>query len=202
MAAKREGTPPPADVNSPSPEPSSAAEPNATRWFAEQVHVHDGQLRSWLRGAYPSARDVDDIVQESYLRIWKARAIRPIASTKAFLFTVAKRVALDVLRRDRASPVMAVPDLPALPVTMDAANAAEAACTTEEIAMLADALDSLQPRCRQIIVLRKFQNIPQKEVARQLGISEITVQEQVYRGLRRMEATLRKRGVIRDWSDE
>src|SRR3954471_24912441 len=74
------------------------------RWFANEVHAHDGQLRAYLRGTYPAVRDVDDVVQESYLRTWKARLAHPIASTKSFLFQVARNLAVDVVRRKQSAP--------------------------------------------------------------------------------------------------
>lgn len=169
------------------------------RWFTAEVHPHDGQLKAYLRGQFPSVRDVDDVVQESYLRIWKARAAQPIQSVKAFLYKVARHIALDSLRRSKICPIEAVPDLATVPVLEKGKGVAEAACTREEIALLAEALDALPPRTREIIMLRKFQNLPQKEVGRLLGITEETVQEQVYRGLRRCEKHLIKRGVIRAW---
>jgi hypothetical protein len=43
-------------------------------WFAEEVQPHDAQLKAYLRGAFPAVRDVEDVVQESYLRVWRARA--------------------------------------------------------------------------------------------------------------------------------
>ena len=171
----------------------------ASRWFTEEVHPHGAQLRSYLRGSFPTVRDVDDVVQESYLRVWKARATRPIQSAKAFLFKVAQHVALDLVRRDRVAPINSVPDLADVPVLAEGPDIAESACTSEEITLLAEALDSLAPRCREIIMLRKFQHLSQKEVAERLGISEGTVQEQVYRGLCRCEIFLLKRGVVRVW---
>ena len=175
--------------------------PNAdqARWFAEEVQPHGAQLKAYLRGSFPAVGDVEDVVQESYLRIWKARAVQPIESAKAFLFKVARHVALDLVRRERVAPIKAVPDLTAVSVLAEGPNVAESACTNEEIALLAEALDSLAPRCRQIIMLRKFQHLSQKEVAERLGISEGTVQEQVYRGLCRCEIFLLKRGVVRAW---
>lgn len=153
-----------------------------------------------MRGAFPAAGDAEDVVQESFLRLWRLGAAKPIRSAKAFLFTVARHIALDAVRRARASPVFAVPDLAALPVVEEGTDACGAASRSEEVALLAEALQSLPPRCREIILLRKFQNLPQREVAARLGISEFTVQEQVYRGLRRLEKTLTRRGVIRSWS--
>jgi hypothetical protein len=52
-------------VNPPqtAPEPTPAA--NQFRWFMEEVQPHDDQLKGYLHGAFPSVRDVDDVVQES-----------------------------------------------------------------------------------------------------------------------------------------
>lgn len=172
------------------------------RWFAEEVQPHGAQLKSYLRGSFPSVGDVDDVVQESYLRIWQARAAQPILSAKAFLFKVARHVALDLVRRERVSPVRAVPDLAGLSVFSEGPGIADTACLREEIALLAEALDALPPRCREIIMLRKFQHLSQKEVAEKLGITEGTVQEQVYRGVCRCEKILIDRGVIRPWNHE
>lgn len=80
---------------------STASEQN--RWFAAEVHPYDSQLKSFLRGSFPGIRDVDDVVQESYLRMWNARTVQPIQSAKAFLFRIARNVALDLLGRAPAT---------------------------------------------------------------------------------------------------
>ncbi|HRE79927.1 MAG TPA: sigma factor, partial [Opitutaceae bacterium] len=82
-------------MNTPHSEPVPDVDP--TRWFTTEVHAHEASLRTHLRAAFPRARDVDDLVQESYLRVWKAQASRPILSAKAFLFKVARHAALDLL---------------------------------------------------------------------------------------------------------
>jgi RNA polymerase sigma factor (sigma-70 family) len=169
-----------------------------TRWFKAEVHAHDAQLRSYLQGTFPAVRDVDDVVQESYLRIWRAKAGQSIRSAKGFLFQVARHVAMDVLRKERGSPVNFVTDLAALPVLDQKADAAEFACTREELQLLACAVEALPARCREIVILRKIQRIPQKEIARRLGISEQTVQTQVFRGVRKCEQYLREYGVQRN----
>ncbi|MBI5382328.1 MAG: sigma-70 family RNA polymerase sigma factor [Opitutae bacterium] len=167
----------------------------SSRWFLEEVRPHESSLRSYLHHAYPSLPDVDDLVQESYLRIWKARAGRPVASAKAFLFRVARHIAIDGLRRRRISPVNVVTDLAALRVIEEGPGVAESACRHEEIAVLADAIDSLPARCREIVILRKLRGVPQKAIAAQLGLSEQTVQVQVSRGVKRIAKFLARRGV-------
>jgi RNA polymerase sigma factor (sigma-70 family) len=166
------------------------------RWFADEVQPHGSSLRAYLQGAFPAVRDTEDVVQESFLRLWKLRAAQPIRSAKAFLFTVARNIALDSVRRMRGSPISAVPDLAALPVIEEDTDVPKAVSTSEEITLLVQALEALPARCREIIILRKFQGLSQKEVAARLRISELTVQEQVYRGVRRLEKILTRRGVI------
>lgn len=170
-----------------------------TRWFAEEVHAHDSALKSYLRRSFPTAReDVDDVVQESYLRVWKAQATHPIQSAKNFLFTVARRLAIDGLRRNKISPLVAIPDLAVLPVMDSRPGVAETACTNDELALLAQAIHALPARCREVMVLRQIQGVSQKEIARTLGVSELTVQTHVVQGLRRIEAFFRALGASRN----
>lgn len=176
-------------------ESSSSIDRN--RWFAEEVQPHDSLLKAYLRTAYPTVRDVEDVVQESYLRVWKARAAHPIESAKAFLFQVARHLALDISRRECASPVKGVTDLASLCVLDGRPGADDIACSREEVELLAQAIHALPARCREIVVLRKLQCMPQKEIAQRLGISEQTVQVQVFRGVKRIAEFLRHCGVSR-----
>lgn len=183
-------TPPPTTSVAPS---SSSAE--QSRWFMAEVYPHDTSLKAYLRGSYPLVGDVEDVVQESYVRIWKARAAQPIRSAKGFLFQVARRLALDVLRHGRASPFAMGKDLDDVEAFSDDPNAADAATLGEKKSLLIDAVASLPPRYREIVIMRKLEDIPQKQVALRLGISERTVENLLSRGVRRCEEFLRRKGV-------
>ena len=184
-------------MSNPSTSPSSdVADPG--RWFSEHVHSHDSSLKAYVRTSFPHLRDVDDVVQESYLRLWRARAAHPIQFGKAFLFTVARNVALNLLQRQRICPVLPVADLASLSVIDDKADVSEAACTREEISLLADGIEALPARCREVFILRRIKGVSQKEIASRLGISEQTVQVQVQRGVKHCAEFLRRRGVRRD----
>jgi len=41
-------------------------------WFAEHVQPHEAMLRAWLANRFGSQLSIDDIVQEAYMRVWRA----------------------------------------------------------------------------------------------------------------------------------
>ena len=57
------------------------------RWFTEEVDPHRSALRASVQRAFPGVRDVDDVVQDSLLRIWTTRASRQIGCARP-LFTI------------------------------------------------------------------------------------------------------------------
>jgi RNA polymerase sigma-70 factor (ECF subfamily) len=188
-------------VSSPTTSESSPIA-NRSRWFNEQVHPHDSHLKAYLKGSFPAVRDVDDIVQESYLRVWRRHAARPIESVKGFLFQVARRLAVDTLRRSRTAATDQLGDLIDSRVLDERPDAAVAASEQEMHDLLADALLALPGRCREIVMLRKIKGIPQREVAAQLGLSERTVENHCRIGVKRCEDFLRARGVCHRYRDE
>jgi RNA polymerase sigma-70 factor (ECF subfamily) len=166
-----------------------------TRWFAEEVHPHESSLRSYLHGSFPAVRDVDDVVQESFLRVWRSRAAGPIGSARAFLFKVARHLAIDLVRRHRRSPIESVGDLAALHVSEDVAPIPAQVSRNEKVQLLIAAIDSLPPKCRDVVVLRKLHLLSTREVAARLAVSEKGVEIQLTRGLARCREFLRRHGV-------
>ncbi len=167
--------------------------------------MHDASLKGYLRRSFPSIRDVDDVVQESYLRIWRRQLSRPIeqvsgsvkASVRGFLFQIARRLALDTIRHDNASPIDHVTDFSPSSVIDDRRDTHETICTNQEFELLLEAIDTLPARCRQVVMLRKIRGCSPSETAQQLGISEETVHVHMRRGLLRIQDFLVERGVSR-----
>ena len=165
------------------------------RWFAEEVQPHESSLRSYLRGLFPSLPDLDDLVQESYARLIRARATGRVAYAKAFLFTTARNAALDLFRRRKVVAIDGVDDLAALSVIDDCPDASEAVSRQQELVMLAAAVRELPGRCRQVLTLRLLYGMAQKDIAKELGLSEHTVKAQLAKGMRRCADYFEQRGV-------
>lgn len=144
---------------------------------------------------FPALPDIDDLVQESYARLIRAREAGRVSYAKAFLFTTARNAALDLFRRRQIVRIDGVTDLAALPVIEDRPDAAEAVSRQQELALLAEAVKTLPERCRQVVTLRLLYAMSHKEIAAELGISDQTVKAQLAKGMRRCADYLAARGL-------
>jgi len=153
-------------------------------------------------------RDVDDVVQESYLRVWRRQMSKPItqitgsvkASVRGFLFQVARRLALDTIRHERASPVETGADYEAVPDDSVSVAIRESVSADQEYQLVLQAIDRLPVRCREVVLLRKIQGKSPAETAQMLGLSEETVHVHTRRGLQKVQEFLRSQGVISERS--
>lgn len=165
------------------------------RWFAEEVQPHESSLRSYLRAVFPSLPDIDDLVQEAYARLIRARETGRVGYAKAFLFTTARNVALDLFRRRKVVSIECQADLSSLGVIEDTLDASEAVNKQQELELLSAAVRDLPERCRQVVTLRLLYAMSHKDIARELSISEHTVKAQLAKGMRRCADFFEQRGV-------
>jgi RNA polymerase sigma-70 factor (ECF subfamily) len=168
---------------------------NPDRWFTEEVLPHEPALRAWLRARFPTLHDIDDLVQDSYTRVLRARANAPIGSVKAFLFTTARNLALDHFRRNRVAGIDPLTEIGDLSVSEEEPDAFENVSRRQELELLTQAIQSLPERCRQVLTLRKIYGLSQKQIAAELGITEHTVESQVGNGVRRCAEFLARHGL-------
>ncbi|HYC72854.1 MAG TPA: sigma-70 family RNA polymerase sigma factor [Opitutaceae bacterium] len=166
-----------------------------TRWFVEHVQPHEPSLRSYLRQAFPSLPDVDDLVQDSYARLLRAHEGGRVRYVRAFLFTTARNLALDFFRRRQVVAIDGVADLAELPVLEERPGVADAVCRQQELELLAEAVRRLPARCRQVLTLRLMYGLSHKEIAAELALSEHTVKAQLAKGMRRCTAFFAERGL-------
>jgi RNA polymerase sigma factor (sigma-70 family) len=166
------------------------------RWFTTEVQPNEPALRSYLRARFPSLPDVDDIIQETYRRLFREHAAGRVRYARAFMFTAARNVALDFFRHHRVAETTAVTHLNSTDVLEEQLNAADAAVRQQELELLAEAVRALPQRCRQVILLRYMKNYSYKEIASALGISTETVKTHMAKGLERCTAFFEERGLL------
>lgn len=170
--------------------------PSLSNWFTREVQPHESALRSWLRAMFPTlAENRDDLVQESYLRLIRARETGEVRQPKAFLFTTARNLALDLFRRRKVVTIEPVADMASLSVMEDRPGVADAVSRQQELELLAEAVRDLPDRCRQVMTLRLLYGLSHKEIAAELAISEFTVKAQLAKGMRRCAGHFERHGV-------
>jgi RNA polymerase sigma-70 factor (ECF subfamily) len=171
-------------------------DPQLAQWFAAEVQPHEGALRGYLHGLVTPA-DVDDIVQETYARLLRAWERGPIESPRGLLFATARNAARDLHRRRAVANTIPIAHIDASRVFDESTGVAESVSRRQEADLLADAIASLPPRCREILLLRKFENLSHREIAARLGVSENTIDAQLTKALHRCAEYFIRHGAVK-----
>lgn len=165
---------------------------NDALWFAEHVLPHEPMLRAWLRARFPEIGEFDDIVQDAFARLLRARRNGALENPKAYLFAVARNLAMDHFRRIRSRDENPLTEIDRLSVLDESEGIPEALVHHDDLKLLTEAIQMLPDRCRQVLTLRKIYGLSQKEIAAQLCIAEHTVEAQVTIGIRKCTEFLRR----------
>lgn len=165
-------------------------------WFLNEVRPHEPSLRAYLRMRFPALAEVDDVMQESYARVVRARAAGGIRHSKAFLFATARNAAIDFIRRERARPWSGSGERPDAALPDESPSLAEQAEREYRLEVLAEAVEALPDRCRQVVLLRYLEGLAYKEIAAQLAISPETVKVHLAKGMRRCASVFAERGLL------
>ena len=132
----------------------------------------------------------EDIVQETLLRAWRAPKVLDGShgATRAWLFTVARHLAIDGWRSSRARREVSVAEPPEHAGGDD----------TDRILqgwLVADALGRLSPEHRTVLVACFYEGRSVAEAATRLGIPEGTVKSRTHYALRALRLALDEMGV-------
>lgn len=138
----------------------------------------------YLRRPRAMPIDAEDLRNDIYIRVVEAADQQRPANPKAFLFRTARNLLIDMARRNRVVAIDLLEDLDVLNVLVDEATPERHASGRQQLQRLARVFDLMPPRCREVLWLRRIDGLPQKEVARRLGVTEAAVEKHVHRGMR------------------
>jgi len=144
-----------------------------------------GKLARAVLGMVPP-REVEDIVQETYVRACQMGNTGKIREPQAFLFKVARNLALDYIKCANTRLVVSVENLDE-PGGVDSRRlndeTFDKVVSNDEFSEFCDAVRQLPPQRRRAFVLKKVYGYTQREIAAEMQISTKTVERHISLGM-------------------
>lgn len=160
------------------------------RSVGELFKRHGRRLLVYLRGK-AGANDAPDLLQETFIRALRHGDVDAMADPEAFLQVIATNLARDRVRR-RATEAKYLEFQDELPETPSLeAPPGEASEENDRSQILIATIESLPPRCREVFVLVMQENMPVKEAAERLGISDGMARRHIRLAFRRCREAVR-----------
>jgi RNA polymerase sigma-70 factor (ECF subfamily) len=161
-----------ADLRSPG---AGLAVSEADAWFVREVLPLESALLQFLRHNWRNASEIDDFLQDIYVRVFESARKQLPESAKLFVFATARNLLIDRVRRARIIPIEAVSDLETVDVALHEEAPDRIVMARDELRRLQDAVDRLPPRCREAIMLKQVEGLTRREIAQRMGVGEETV---------------------------
>ena len=147
-------------------------------------------LRRYLARLMGNRTDAQDVAHDAYSKVYQTMADRPVEQPQGLLFTTARNLAINQLRRRDRSPVQGAPaDIIELSPTQ-APGVVREVMARQEWAATEAAIARLPLGCRAVFLLCRFEGLTHPEAGARLGISRKTVEKQHARALRLLRASL------------
>lgn len=147
---------------------------------------HGGSLLAYATRLTGDRAAAEDVVQETLLRAWRhARdLVDEKGSVRGWLLTVARNIITDRLRARAARPTEVAEAPTTGPVQRDHAE------SVVNTMVVMDALDTLSPEHRAVLVELYYRGRSVAEAAEALGLPTGTVKSRSFYALRALRATL------------
>ncbi len=158
---------------------------------AEEVALRQA-LHRFVSGRLRDQVTGEDIVQETYVRMYDYRRTRPVADATAFCFAVARNLVRDHFRSIRTQPTTSeLIESLACPLPL----AEEMLDYRQRVGILMRALKVMPPLRREIFLRRRLDGVSGPVVAEDLGMSVAAVDKHCTRALADLRRALERRGL-------
>jgi RNA polymerase sigma-70 factor (ECF subfamily) len=154
------------------------------RGATELVGRHAAAIARFLTGAGADQGDLDDLVQETFIRAFRAlQGWRGEAAFRSWLFTIASNLLKDLHRRHRGRRIVSI-DETGLEAGDDPAATLEANETERKLQAGLGTLPRLQ---REVFLLRAQQGLEYEEIAQSLGTTPGAARVHYHHAVKRLK---------------
>jgi RNA polymerase sigma factor (sigma-70 family) len=140
--------------------------------------------------------EIEDIVQETYVRVCQFEQVGNIRHPRSFLYRTARNLALDHIKRSESRTTVGLPgdeDEGDGEVSQTGLDVYDQLAAKQEFEIFCEAVQQLPLQCRRVFVLRKVYGYSQKEIAQALEIGESTVEKHIAYGIKRCSSFIAAR---------
>jgi RNA polymerase sigma factor (sigma-70 family) len=158
-------------------------------WIAAHILPYEGEVRGWLRRRVRTLPpgDVDDVIQEAYARIWSgSENFRRPRNGRAYFYTVVRNLLLEQARHARIVPMERLGEIESSLIISNEPGPERLNSARQALEHVLRIVAGLPPRCRRAFELQKFGGLSQREIAREMDISEKTVELHLAKALARV----------------
>ena len=166
--------------------------------FASFYQATVAPLRRYLARMTGNRTEAQDLAHDAYARVYTAMDENRVEQPKAFLFTTARRLALNQIKRRQIAPVREADDKVISMAAATTPGVTQIVMARQEWAALEQAIANLPSGCRSVLLLCKVEGLSHAEIGQRLGIAISTVEKQHARALRLLRATLHDDSAKRD----
>jgi RNA polymerase sigma factor (sigma-70 family) len=160
------------------------AEDNRKRTLIDALYRKYSQaLRKFLVRRHVNQEDVADIVQETYYRVLNSGDVEMIHHPKAFLFQVANNVARNAAKHRRSGVEGDAADIDDIEVNDQSPSPYRWLKAEQQLGVVRAALEELAPKCREVFVLNRFENLTYADIAAELDLSVSMIEKYVSQAL-------------------
>ena len=169
----------------------STKTPPNNRIFEAFQSCRDGLVRSIMKMSVKQ-QDVDDILQETFIRVLQSDAQQEIKSPKGYLFVVSRNLVLKKLTQQSKEIDNEIDE--AL-LESDVDNTVEKELYQKlKFERFLEVLNALPEKNRRAILLRKLYCLSHKEIAKKMNISVSSVEKNIAKGLKQCKQSLYAQG--------
>jgi RNA polymerase sigma-70 factor (ECF subfamily) len=148
--------------------------------FSRLMAVHGRSLRAILHNLCRNSQDVDDVWQDTAIRVWKSLRKRPwLKNPRGWLAMIAYRAYLDHAARRPPNHAVGDYDL----ADKSTPTPVEAAVRTEQRLLVGKALDNLPEDQRSVVILHYTGGLSVRETAEAIGIPVGTAKSRLHTAL-------------------
>lgn len=147
-------------------------------------------LRAFVHGRLGHHADGDDVVQETYLRLFTYQASARVEDVKALCFAIARNLLRDHHRVARRGAHVELDEAMVCPLPA----ADRVVAFRRAVALMAGALERMPPLRREIFLRRRLDGLTTAAIADRLDMSTAAVEKHVVRAFADLRAALARRG--------